>query len=603
MWLLIAILAQFILGTSAVFDKLLLRLKFFDPWVYTFWIGIFGLGAFVLAPFGFGFLPFSLLLLALVAGALFIAALFLLFFALDKGDTSTILTFIGGISPIATFLFAGVLLNVSFEGGDLVGFLLLVAGGLVLFLVDKKELGIAAVGAALLSATLFGVYGVLAKIVFGSSSFVIGFLWIKVGAALSVVALLLFSSLRNRISKRSRESSASHRTLYVANMVYAGIGSALVNVAISLAHPALVDATQSFKYIIVFIAAWILIKERTRGKALFVKIIATLIIIIGLGWLGVAQYARSIPVNSSRQITWGVTFSSKFSKQLGLDWQKNLEVILSELHPKKIRLVAYWDEIEKERGKYNFSELDWQLDEAARAGIEVTLAVGMRVPRWPECHIPAWARGLEVEEREEALRIYLQNLIIRYLKHPAIQLWQLENEPFLRFGLCPERAEDFFEKELALLKSFDSMHPVLVSDSGEFGTWHKAIRAGDVFGTTMYRKVYPPSVGWLTGIFEYPIAPSFFRFKERLLRSFLQEREKPFVVIELQGEPWGKQEIQALSYEDQIAIFPPEYFRETIEYAKQAGFNEYYLWGAEWWYFVKEKHGDRRYWEIAKELF
>lgn len=603
MWLLVATVAQFILGTSAVFDKLLLGRKFFDPWTYTFWVAILGLAAFILAPFGFAFLPVSLLVLAFFTGAIFISALFLLFYALHKGEASTTFLFIGSISPIATLLIGEALLRGQLKGGDYAGFFFLVIGSLLLFLIEKKELHVSIILLSLASAFLFGLYGVLAKIVFEQSSFIAGFISIKSGAALFVLSFLAIPYVRKSVSSMSRASASKQRFLYVLNGIYAGIGSTLIAFAISLGHPALVDATQGLKYIVIFVAAWILLHERSYGKILFGKIVATCLIIIGVFWLGVTDYARGIPVDPNRPITWGVTFSSKFSKQLGLDWQKTLDAILYEARPRKIRAVAYWDEIEKERGIRDFSELDWQMDRAAVAGARVVLAIGMRVPRWPECHIPEWARVVLPDARESALREYLEVVIARYRDHPALERWQLENEPFLPFGLCPEREKDFFEKERELLKSLDRRHPILVSDSGEFGTWYEAIRAGDVFGTTMFRKVYPPSVGWFTGIVEYPLAPSHFRFKEKVLRWILGEYEKPFIVIELQGEPWGPKLLQDLPYEEQIAIFSPEYFRDTIQYARDAGFNEYYLWGAEWWWSVKEKHSDSRYWSIAKTLF
>ena len=47
----------------------------------------------------------------------------------------------------------------------------------------------------------------------------------------------------------------------------------------------------------------------------------------------------------------------------------------------------------------------------------------------------------------------------------------------------------------------------------------------------------------------------------------------------------------------------PEVFRETIKKARKAGFEENYLWGAEWWWWLKEKHGDSSLWEEGKKLF
>jgi len=83
-WLLIAALAQLTLGTSAVFDKLLLRRGVFDPWVYTFWVGILGIFSLVLVPFGFESVSLGFLLLALLAGSIFILAVLFMFLSLHS---------------------------------------------------------------------------------------------------------------------------------------------------------------------------------------------------------------------------------------------------------------------------------------------------------------------------------------------------------------------------------------------------------------------------------------------------------------------------------------------------------------------------------------
>jgi hypothetical protein len=121
-------------------------------------------------------------------------------------------------------------------------------------------------------------------------------------------------------------------------------------------------------------------------------------------------------------------------------------------------------------------------------------------------------------------------------------------------------------------------------------------KRGDIFGTTLYRWVWNEYLG----SYKYPIPPSFFRIKENIVRWFVGQ-EKPFIVIELQGEPWTHKQIYEISPAEQIALLPIVDFSDTIEYAKQAGFDEYYLWGAEWWYYLKEQ-GHFEYWEKIKGL-
>ena len=597
-WLLIAVLAQIILGTSAVFDKFLLKRKFFDPLVYTFWLGILGIFSLVILPLGFTFLPINTIAVAFVAGALFILAMLFLFYALDYSEASETLPVIGGLSPIFTLILGYFLLNSFLGFGELVSFCFLVLAGIVLFLVEKKELRFLSSSLIIAASLFFGLSNVLSKIVFQAGPFVSGFIWIKIGGGVFVLLLLLRKSFRQRIFSSIRQAKTTHHFFYFANRAYAGLGSILVYFAISLTHPALVDATQSLKYIVIFFCAWLLLKERFKGKILAGKIIATIFIAFGILWLGLVNYSRNIPISPVQNIEWGVTFSAKFSRRLGLNWQKNFEAILSDLHPDRIRIVAYWDEIEKTKGNFDFSDIDWEINELQKKGIKTILAVGMKVPRWPECHIPDWAQSISTEEREKELQKYMAEVIKRYKTYQIIDAWQVENEPFLSFGVCPERGNNFLSDEISLVKKIDPERPIITTDGGEFGLWYKAARQGDIFGTTMYRRVYNEFFGYI----DYHLPPGFFILKERLIRFLLDDYDKKFIVIELAAEPWMQKQIYETPISEQFNFFDYNFFKDTISYAKEAGFDEYYFWGAEWWYYLKQ-NGRPEIWNEAKKLW
>ena len=604
LWLVIALAAQIILGTSAVFDKFLLKRKFFDPFVYTFWLGIFGAFVIFFLPFGLKVVSLSLIGVSFLTGAIFIISMFFLYLSLDKGEASKTLPFIGAFSPIFTLLLGYFLITSNFDLVDALGFLLLIAGGLVFFLIEHKEIRTKLIFYAVLSALFLGFSNVLTKFVFERTNFITGFFWIKIGGVIFVLLLLALPNLRENIFHSHRKSSISHKYLYFGNRVYAGLGSILIYGAINLAHPALVESTQSFKYAVIFLASWILLKEHFKGKVLAGKVVATVLIILGLTWLGMANYFVE-SVNMDRDIIWGITFSNKASEGFGVDWRKNYEAILTDLHPKRVRLVAYWEDIEKNQGSFDFSDLDWQINKSLENNAQVVLALGMKAPRWPECHIPEWARNINTEERENALRGYIFKVIERYKENSSVVMWQVENEPYLDFGECPQRGENFLAEEIKIVKGLDKNRPILTTDGGEFGLWYKAAREGDIFGTTMYRKVYSNNLNKLFGIgvFEYPLNPAYFHFKRKLTRFIIKDYNKPFLVSELQAEPWATVDFRGLSVEEQFKIFGPEYFRKTIEYAQKTGFNEYYLWGAEWWYWLKEKQNEPVMWEEAKKLF
>lgn len=602
LWLLLTIGGSVAAGLANVFDKLLLRKKeLSDPWTFTFWSGIFGLLALVLIPFGALSAPLSALLIAFTAGVLFLVGVFFFFQALERSQASVSLSIIGGLTPLATYGFSVLLLNSALGLGNLIGFMFIVGSAVLFFGIERSEIRVRSISPMLLSALLFGISNVLKKMAFNDTTFLPGLVGISVGSGALALASLMVPSVRNNIRSALHYSNVKNKVFYLNNRLLALLGTLGINGAIMFGHPALVEAGQSVKYIIIFLGGWLILREEFSGAVLRRKMIAIALMVFGFLWLGFVAYAESIPIDYNRSITWGVTFSSKFSRKLGIDPRENLNAIFNDLRPKTIRLIAYWDDIERTRGVFDFSDLDWQIQKASDAHIPIILAVGMKSPRWPECFIPSWASGLDAEQKEEALRLYIKEVILRYKHYGEITAWQIENEPNLAFGLCARRPQGFLEKEIMLVKSLDS-RSVLVTDGGEFGDWYRAAISGDLFGTTMYRKIYPPSIGFLTGEIEYPISPSFFRFKEKLIRFLLHDYTKRFIVIELQAEPWGSVEIPLLSVQEQLSLFTPDYFKETIEYAKQAGFDTYYLWGAEWWFMMGKKYHNWTYWSEVKKV-
>lgn len=305
----------------------------------------------------------------------------------------------------------------------------------------------------------------------------------------------------------------------------------------------------------------------------------------------------NLPGPAPRQdASLGVTFSSRYATDLGLDWQETYLALLDDMGVKKLRLPVYWDLVEREANKQDWGDLDWQIAEAEKRQVQVILVLGQRVPRWPECHIPGWVK-VDTDLRQEKLLEFLTKTVARYQGSSAVTTWQIENEPFLTlFGICPPLDVEFLDLEIALVKSLDA-RPILLTDSGELSLWLRAAKRGDIFGTTMYRKLWHEHFGYFT----YPIGPNFFRFKAWLVRAFTEQEN--LIVIELQAEPWARGWIGSVSLEEQFITMDEKRLRDNVEYAQRAGFSEIYLWGGEWWYWLKTKKDYPAVWDTARELF
>lgn len=299
------------------------------------------------------------------------------------------------------------------------------------------------------------------------------------------------------------------------------------------------------------------------------------------------------------QITYGMSFNTMYANELGLDWKETYDAILDELQVRHLRLAAHWPMIQPTAGTYNFEELDYQIERAEEVGATVVLAVGRRLPRWPECHVPGWAREISQSERNEALLDYMETVVRRYQNSPAVTVWQVENEPFLEvfaFEHCGVLDTEFLDKEIELVRSLDGTRPILVTDSGNLGTWAGAYSRGDMFGTSVYVHFWNPELGQ----FRTFLPPWFYRVKENVMR--LIYGEKPTLLIELSAEPWLIEPIVNVSLETQFTRMNLEKFEDIITYAEGTYYDKQYLWGAEWWYWL-HLQGRSEMWERGKELY
>ncbi len=306
----------------------------------------------------------------------------------------------------------------------------------------------------------------------------------------------------------------------------------------------------------------------------------------------------NLPVReSSEKAGLGVTYSWRYAYDIGLDWQETYLEILDDLGVKKIRLPVYWDDVEKIENEYDFSKIDWQIKEAEKRNVAIILAVGQKTPRWPECFIPKWA-SVSDEKRKSSLLGFLGETVERYKNVEAVSFWQIENEPFLAFGICPEIDPELLDMEIALVRNIDPGRKIIITDSGELSLWVQAARRADVFGTTLYRSVVSEK---LDLAIDYPIGPNFFKFKRWLIRTFADQKNS--IVVELQGEPWVRGWTINAPISEQLASMNAEKLEENVLFAEKSGFSEVYVWGVEWWYWMKTKQNHPELWETAREMF
>lgn len=273
-----------------------------------------------------------------------------------------------------------------------------------------------------------------------------------------------------------------------------------------------------------------------------------------------------------------------------------MRAALEDLGVRRFRLMSYWNIHEKSPGNYNFAELDWQLDLIAKYHGEASLCLGKRQPRWPECHMPPWAQKLDKQEWYPALFTYIETVIKRYRKHPALQSWQLENEALLKsFGHCVD--QDYnpqrLIKELQLVKKLDPDHPVIMTLSDSWGLpWRPP--QPDMYAMSLYRTTINQR-----GNYVFSKRPPQF-YQLRALAITLLRRRSTFI-HELQAEPWLHSGITTTPLTDQLNVLSPENLRKNILFAVRTGLRPIDLWGLEWWYWMRESHSHPEYWETVRK--
>lgn len=328
---------------------------------------------------------------------------------------------------------------------------------------------------------------------------------------------------------------------------------------------------------------------RIVGYVLLITIVCLLIAAKGFQ----ARHADDAPI-------LGVSFSTKYARELQLDPQRTLLSMLDEVNIKHFRLMSYWDEIEASPDQYDFSELDWQIDQVGRHEGTVSLAIGQRQPRWPECHIPRWASELDEDAYQEALLGFIKKVVVRYRDSPTITSYQLENEAANRhFGECPPFNEALLKREYDLVKQIDNNTPVTINASNQSGTPLFG-QVGDRVGFSIYKKAGFRLFGkWIPWSFWY--VPSEWHSLRALIVEISSGAE-PFI-HELQAEPWGPEATVNLSIDEQNKTMNATLLKNNVEFAQATGMKEIYLWGGEWWYWRKTVHNDSSLWDAAKIIY
>ncbi len=322
----------------------------------------------------------------------------------------------------------------------------------------------------------------------------------------------------------------------------------------------------------------------------FLLIIIFIIVLVG------AYFFVGFPKKNSA--TYGITWSTTYANELGIDSQKGLEAVMDDLKITLIRIPVYWTDVEPTQSAFRFETYDRELDAIEKRGGHAILVLGAKQPRWPEWWVPEWVTDLSPEQRKEAQLAYVKAVFEHFSPRRSVKAWQVENESQLAFGEGEMQSKAFVREEIAFVKMLEKKlpqkwtRPVYTTESGELSLWLGFAGHVDGIGVSVYRVVRNKYLGKL----RYPTPPIFYRRKADLVKRWTG----PVYVSEFQMEPWTVDLIQNTSLVDQEQSFDLDQMRSNLAYGEKLAFPEIFLWGAEWWYWMKEKHGHAEYWDMMK---
>lgn len=299
-WLIITIVAYFLMSIVALFDRYFLVGPIANPKIYTFYIGLLGL-IFCLPLLFFGVIipTSSLILLGLVAGTVRMVANLFLTTSIIKSEISRVAPAVGALQPIFSFFLFFIFLPQSrvLSIFQLAAFILLVFGSALIsakkfdrgfFSFENLKYPIAA--SFLYSLTFF-----LIKMLFLEINFLSGMFLILLGSGLTAISFLIFPKDREIILNQKMSSKVSG--LLIFGQALGGLSLVLQYYAVFLAKPVqvpIINALEGTRYVFLLFFVFLLsgwkpqiLKEEVSKEAFLPKIMAVLLIIGGLALLSI----------------------------------------------------------------------------------------------------------------------------------------------------------------------------------------------------------------------------------------------------------------------------------------------------------------------------
>mgnify|MGYP000907637488 CR=1 FL=1 len=319
MYIIVAIVSYLLNAGVYVADKFLLSKQVHSSIVYAFYVGIWSICNFILLFFD-PFIPdWDQLVYDLSAGLLFLFTLLFWYKALHQSEATRVVPIVGALTPVFSFIFSAIFLNAHLSLQEIVAFVLLISGGILISIKQTRfymarevkervktisgnifgqfQANLRPTSRLLLNSTIsaacFAAYYVFIKFIYSNTEqpFIGAFVWSRLGSFLGVLVILIVPTWRKLIKD---SESSGHRTprqlvFFLAVRLAAAAAFILLNWAVALGNVSLINALQGTQYVFLLIIVILLarkfphvIKEEIGKGVMLQKLIGVVLVTMGL---------------------------------------------------------------------------------------------------------------------------------------------------------------------------------------------------------------------------------------------------------------------------------------------------------------------------------
>ncbi|HEX8007341.1 MAG TPA: beta-galactosidase [Trebonia sp.] len=336
-----------------------------------------------------------------------------------------------------------------------------------------------------------------------------------------------------------------------------------------------------------------------------------------------------VPVEPRGPALLGISFRPRQAEAFGLDPRESLRTLLA--YPfEVVRLGAYWNRIEPGPGRFDPSELDWQLDAAERAGKQVIVCLGpVKTFGYPEYFVPdhqlaePLPEGSLIEPATHPALLaagiaFARRLVERYKDRATIIAWQVEHEAVDPLGVehSWRLSAQFVAEEVSGVRAADPARPIMMNGFLPTSTpvrvmqWWRSRDQGDSLAVaqrltdTVGIDFYPRHALAGTGRWSLYLDGSNHPWQRRrwaeVLRWAAAAPGRRVMIAEGQAEPWEAVTTPPDPLGRVMYSCPPEQvirnYNRCMRAFRHANTDPwaYLFWGAEYW-LLREQRGDPSY--------